>query len=167
MTADAPSASPPSITTRAEFQAAICWGVEQAAARGARRLLWLDADYRDWPLDDARLLAALGDWLHRPQRRLVMLARDWSQMRVRHARFCAWRGLWSHAVDTRTPPDDELAVVPTLLLDDSQVLVHLTDPIHWRGRCGLDPRETSLLYAEFDALAQRSEPDFPVTQLGL
>lgn len=167
MSAEAPSDVVPGIASRGEFTAAIRWGVQQATARGARRLLCIDADFREWPLDDPELLAELSAWLHRPQRRLVMLARDWNQMRARHPRFCTWRRAWSHALDTRSPPDDEAAVLPTLLLDDTRVLVRLSDPLHWRGRCGLDPRESTLLFAEFDALAQRSDPDFPVTQLGL
>lgn len=157
----------PGVGSRAEFVAAIHWGLQQAAARGARRLLWIDGDFRDWPLDESALLAGLAQWLHLPQRRLVMIARDWSQMRARHPRFCAWRRMWSHALDMRSPPQDEAGLLPTLLLDDTRVLVRLSDALHWRGRCGLDPRESTLLFAEFDALAQRSDPDFPVTQLGL
>lgn len=167
MTVPAPSEEPPTIGSRAEFRAAILWGLQQSVARGARRLLWIDGDFRDWPLDDPALLELLGEWLHRPQRRLVMIARDWSQMRPHHPRFCAWRRMWSHALETRSPPEDEAGLLPTLLLDDTRVLVRLSDALHWRGRCGLDPRESSLLFTEFDALAQRSDADFPVTQLGL
>lgn len=147
--------------------AAIQWGVASAAEGGARHLLWVDADYASWPLDSPELLASLSHWLHRPQRRLTMLARDWSRMRAQHPRFCAWRREWGHAVETRTPADDEAPTLPTLLLDDRRVCVRLVDAVHWRGRCSLDAGETRLLHAEFDALAQRSAPDFPVTQLGL
>lgn len=167
MSNDAAADTLPGIASRVEFAAAIHWGLQQAVARGAHRLLWIDGDFRDWPLDELSLLAGLAEWLHRPQRRLVMIARDWGQMRARHPRFCAWRRTWSHALDMRSPPDDEAGLLPTLLLDDTRVLVRLSDPLHWRGRCGLDPRESTLLFAEFDALAQRSDPAFPVTQLGL
>ncbi len=159
--------APPAIASRSEFGAAILWGQQSALALGARHMLWIDNDFRDWPLDDATLLEGLADWLHLPQRRLVMLARDWSTMRQLHPRFCAWRRAWAHAVSTRTPDDDDAPTLPTLLLDDTRVCVRLVDHSHWRGRCSLDARDTRLLMAEFDALAQRSAPDFPVTQLGL
>jgi hypothetical protein len=45
--------------------------------------------------------------------------------------------------------------------------VRLNDRVHWRGRCSLDAGEVRLLYTEFDALAQRSMPDFAVNQIGL
>ncbi len=167
MNAPQPSASPPLIGSRGEFLAAIAWGWQSAVAQGARRMMWIDNDFSDWPLDDAALLEGLGDWLHRPQRRLVMLARDWSSMRPTHARFCAWRPAYAHAVETRTPDDEDAAELPTMLLDDTRVCVRLVDRVHWRGRCSLDARDTRLLFAEFDALAQRSSHDFPVTRLGL
>lgn len=166
MSPDAPPAVP-AISSRAGFCAAVSWGVQAAMARGARKLLWVDPDYDDWPLDDPALLDSLTQWLHRPQRRLVMLARDWRSMPQRHARFCAWRRHYTHALETRTPDLDDAPTLPTLLIDDTGVCVRLNDRVHWRGRCGLDAGETRLLYTEFDVLAQRSTPDFPVNQVGL
>lgn len=164
---DDPQVPLPTIASRSDFAAAVLWGVREATARQTRHLLWVDPDFADWPLDDPALLDALTPWVHRPQRRLVMLAQDWSSMRSRHARFCAWRQPYSHAIDPRTPDPNEAPALPTLVLDDSRICVRLNDRVHWRGRCSLDAAEVRLLYSEFDALAQRSTPDFAVNQIGL
>lgn len=157
----------PPITSRSEFQAAVRWGFETAMASSARRIVAVDPHFADWPLDDPALHSALTAWLRLPQRRLVLLATRYDELPRRHARFVAWRALWAHAIDTRAPAEDDVADLPTLLVDDGSTSVHLRDALHWRGRADADPRSAHQWRERIDVLLQRSEPAFPVNPLGL
>jgi len=155
------------ITTRSDFVAAVHEALDLALARRARRLLWADADFADWPLDDAALLQRLLDWLRLPQRQLLLLATDYEDLRRRCSRFTALYGLWSHAIAARAPAEDEAAQLPCLLLAERTVAVHLMDKAHWRGWIGTEAATLRLWQERTDALLQRSEAAFPVTTLGL
>jgi hypothetical protein len=157
----------PPITTRSEFRAALLWGVQTALARGARRMLWVDRDFSEWPLGGAALHAQLTDWLRLPQRRLTLLAASFDEVPRRHARFVTWRRDWAHAVEAFSAPAEAAAALPTLLVDDGPVSVQLMDSQHWRGRCSLDARSSRLLRDELDAVLQQSEAAFPANRLGL
>lgn len=159
--------TPPPITSRAEFAAAVQWFLDHAMQRGARTLWWLDPNFGDWPLDDVKLLDALSNWLRLPQRRLLMVAADWSGVAREHPRFATWRVPRSHAIDTRRAPEEMAADMPSLLLDDGPTSVQLLDRTYWRGVCSTDARDAHILRERFDALTQRSEPDFAPTTLGL
>lgn len=156
----------PTITSRAEFGAAVAWGVQTAVARGARRLWFTDPHLADWPLDDPILLDTLTTWLRLPQRRLVLLAETYDEVLRHKPRFVVWRRHWAHAVEAWTPQDLP-ADLPTWLLDDGPVCVAVADRMHWRGRCAVDAREAHLRRQEIDAVLQRSESAFPVNRLGL
>jgi hypothetical protein len=157
----------PPIGSRREFVAAIRWGFEQAIARGARRIVCADRDFGDWPLDEVALQAQLGAWLRLPQRRLVLLAWTYDEVPRRQPRFVTWRAPWSHAVEAWSPREGSADDVPTLLVDDGAVSVHLLDHVHWRGRAELDPGSARLWRDQLDALLQRSEAAFAVNPLGL
>jgi hypothetical protein len=161
-------APPPPIGSRAEFVAALHWALQTSVALRARRIVWVDRNFAEWPLDDAELHDTLAAWLRLPQRRLVLLAGQYDELPSRHPRFTAWRRLWAHAIETWSPSDvlaaDDL---PTLALDDSAVCVHLVDMLHWRGRAVLDAREARRWRDRIDALLQHSSPAFPANALGL
>jgi hypothetical protein len=161
------AAPAPLIDSRSGFEAALRWGVAQAMAHNARRLVAVDPDFVSWPLDDPTLLDGLTAWLRRPQRHLTLLATSFDEVPRRHPRFTAWRRIWSHAVSTWLAPDDLDRGLPTLLLDDGALMVRLVDPVHWRGRAGLDAEAARPYRDEIDAVLQRSESGFPPTQLGL
>jgi len=155
------------IGTRSEFVAAVHQALQLALAQRARRMLWADADFADWPLDDAALLQRLLDWLRLPQRQLLLLANDYEGLRQRQARFMALYGLWSHAISARAPAPDDAAQLPCLLLADRSAAVHLMDKARWRGWIRTDAQTLRLSQERTDALVQRSEAAFPVTTLGL
>jgi hypothetical protein len=159
--------APPAIESRSGFTAALHWGFGEAMARSARRIVCVDRDFTNWPLGDAALLEALTGWIRRPQRQLVLLGGRFDEVPRRHPRFVAWRRAWGHAVPAWTPPEDLAAELPTLLFDDGPVLVRLFDAVHWRGRAEFDDGAARLYRDEVDAVLQRSEPAFPVTDLGL
>ena len=102
--------------TRDGFVAAVHQAMALAAARQARRMIWVDADFADWPIDDAGLVQALGDWLRLPQRRLQLLAVDPEALRRRCPRFMSLYRLWSHAIEVFAPAADDVPGWPCLLL---------------------------------------------------
>jgi hypothetical protein len=155
------------IESRAGFVAAVHEAVSLALERATRRMVWVDVDFAEWPLDEPALLQALTDWVHLPQRQLVLLAANYDDMRRRRARFTAWYRLWSHAVAAFSPSHDDVAELPCLLLAEGAGLVHLLDPVHWRGWAVSDALQQRQWRERIDAFMQRSTPAFPVTTLGL
>jgi hypothetical protein len=161
--------TPPAIESRAGFAAAVSWGFERAMREGgrSRRILCVDRDFANWPLDAPDLLEALGAWLRGGQRQLVLLAAHFDEVPRRHPRFVAWRRHFTHAVFPFAAPEDVAATLPTLLLDDAGTFVRLIDPVHWRGRTSADERTALPWREQIDALLQRSEAAFPAQSLGL
>ena len=64
----------PVIDTRAAWQAALRWGLDEALARERPAHHLRRRRFRDLALDDAAVLERLTAWLRLPQRRLVLLA---------------------------------------------------------------------------------------------
>ena len=157
----------PRIDSRESFVAALRWGFEQVFVQDARCIICVDTNFEHWPLDEPLLLQALTAWLRRPQRRLVLLAASYVQVPRSQPRFTTWRRDWAHAIQALQPPQDWLGELPTLLLDDRSMTVHLSDLLHWRGRASLDARTRVLWQERIDVVLQRSEPAFAVTTLGL
>jgi hypothetical protein len=157
----------PKIDSLPAFAAALRWGFEAALARDARRIVCADPDFAEWPLDDEALLQGLTPWLRRPQRRLVLLARDYAALPRRRPRFARWRREWTHAIEAWQPPPELQAAMPSLLVCDSGVSVHLADAQQGRGSASLDARRARLWCDRIDALLQRSEPAFAANTLGL
>ena len=155
------------IESRADFVAAVHDTVSLALAHATRRMVWVDADFAEWPLDDPVLLQALKDWVRLPQRQLVLLAAGYDDLRRRRARFTAWVRLWSHAVTSFSPSPDDVAELPGVLWAEGAGLVHLLDPVHWRGWASSDVAQQGQWRDRIDAFLQRSTPAFPVTTLGL
>ncbi len=164
MNAPAPA---PAIASRADFAEAVRWGVQTAVAQGARRIVCVDADFSLWPWDDAAVLDALAAWLRLPQRQLVLLARTFDAMPLRFPRFHRWRRDWVHAISAWQPPADMGVALPTLLLSDTGVVVHLVDAVRMRGRAEVDRRRALVWVEEIDVVLQRSETAYAVSTLGL
>lgn len=157
----------PAVDSRAAFQAAVMQSPALAAAAGARRLLWVDADFADWPLDDEALQRALGSWLRLPQRELVLLAADFDAIARGRPRFMAWYRDWTHGVHARVPLAAEDRELPTLLVIDAVAVLRLSDRRYWRARWGIGPAESRPWVDQIDALLQRCAPALPATTLGL
>lgn len=159
----------PTIDSRRRFAEAIGWAFTRAMREGgrSRRILCVDRDFADWPLDGPELLDGLTAWLRAGQRQLILLAASYEELPRRHSRFVAWRRNFTHAVFPYVAPEDVAAALPTLLLDDDGTCVRLIDAVHWRGRAYADEREARPWREQIDALVQRSEPGFPAQTLGL
>lgn len=157
----------PLIDSREAFAQAVSWGFETAMAQDARCITCVDPNFELWPLDDVALLGSLTTWVRLPQRRLVLLAATFDEVPRRQPRFTAWRRDWAHAIQALQVPEEHAAELPTLLLDDRRVSVHLIDPVRGRGRASVDLRSRLLWQEKIDAVLQRSAPAFPVNTLGL
>jgi hypothetical protein len=157
----------PAVDSRATFRAAVGQAPVQALAARARRMAWVDADFIDWPLDDAALLLSLGAWLRLPQRELVLIGSDFAEMQRHRPRFMAWYRQWAHAVHVWSPSTAEDAKLPTLLLIDGSAALQLFDRQHWRARWSVGAVEVRPWTDEIDALLQRCAPALPATTLGL
>ena len=161
------AAPPPTIDSHAAFAAALAWGFQEAVAQGARRIVCCDGDFSQWAWDDAARLDTLGAWLRLPQRRLVLLAQRYDQVPRRWPRFNAWRRGLGHAISAWQPSAELALELPSLLVADKAVSVHLIDAVRWRGRAQLDERGARRWCEHIDAVLQRSEPAFAVSTLGL
>lgn len=159
--------APPPVDSRAGFQAAVRWGLAQAAQQDARRLLVCDEHLADWPLDEPPLLDMLTAWARLPQRRLVLLARRYDELPRCHPRFTAWRRDWDHALEVWTPVDEAPSELPTLLVSDTGVCVQVADRLRWRGSAAVDARRARGCIEALEAVLQRSERAFAVKTLGL
>jgi len=154
------------ISSVSDFRSVICAAAREAVDQRVRRLVLADPDFDEWPLEDAALLDALADFVRLPGRHVLLLGRSFDLVARRCPRFVRWRQTWGHAVETRRPVDDE-ALVPCLLLADRSLAVEVLDKEHWRGRVMSADARISVLLNDFDALAQRTEPTFGATTLGL
>jgi hypothetical protein len=154
------------IGSQSEFAAAFGDTLRFALAQRVRRMVWVDADFESWPLDDAANLQCLTDWLRLPQRQLLLLAADFTALQRDAPRFVAWRRLWSHAIGAFTPQPDVAASLPSLLLAGHR-RVQLLDRAHWRGVVSDELATVGIWWSRVDALLQHSEPALAVTTLGL
>ncbi len=166
--APAPAALQRAVDGRLAFQDTLRQALAQvAAAPRARQLFLCDADFADWPLGERSVVAAFEAWA-RSHRSLVVIASSFDDLARRHPRWVAWRRQWSHIVDCRLLTDREPAFCPTLLHAPDVCTLRLFDAQRHRGAYTEGDAEADRrALAEFDALAQQSEPGFPVTTLGL
>jgi len=160
------SHTPPEIHTRADFDAAVLWALQNALARQSRRLLLADCDFADWPLGQPEVLEALQRWLRLPQRRLVLLAANYTEVRRRHPRFVVWRTDWAHAVEAWSPPA-EMAALPSVMVDDGPLCLHRLAKTPLRASVALDAHAARAWREQLDAILQQSEAAFPLRTLGL
>ena len=154
------------ISSRGAFQTALRDAFSEVARVGCRDIVLCDPDFGDWPLGETEVIDALDRWVQ-PHRRLTLLAHDFGVLARRHARWVAWRRLWSHVVLCRSNPELEAAEVPTLLVAPGVSIVRLNDAVHWRGSMSCRPVDMASARREIDAVLQRSVEAFPLTTLGI
>ncbi len=159
--------TPPRVDSREAWLVALRWGFTRAMASASRRIVCVDTNFDEWPLNAADLHSELTVWLRGPQRQLVLLAAHFEHVPQRHPRFMAWRPAWAHAVVPVAVPPEWADAVPSLLLDDADTLVELRDPLLWRGHASTDGRSAHLAREQVQVLLQRAESAFPVHTLGL
>jgi peptidyl-tRNA hydrolase len=154
------------ITSRGEFHAAVREAFAEAARAGCREIWLVDIDFADWPLNEPQVIECLTQWAQ-AHRKLTLLAQNFDEIARRHARWIAWRRLWSHVVECRANNELEAGQMPTLLLMPGLVSLRLVDPVHYRGSVSRSEADTVRSRELIDAVLERSEEAFPVTSLGL
>lgn len=154
------------IATRGEFHTEVRSAFAEAAVQGCREILLCDPDFADWPLNEAALIEHLVAWASQ-HRRLTVLARNFDEFPRRHARWVAWRRTWSHVVECRANNELEAGQMPTLLLMPGRLTLRMVDMEHHRGSVSRATADAVRAREQFDAVLQRSEESFPVTNLGL
>lgn len=152
--------------THAGFVQALHALVQGAVEQRARRLVFVDPSFEDWPLESVELLAALTAFVRLPGRQVLLFGRSFETLRRTRPRLVAWRRTWSHAVPAARPADPEVAL-PTLALADHALALTLREPGIWRGALRAGGPEVVRLARETDVWTQRSVPDFPVQVVGL
>ncbi len=138
----------------------------EGAARGARELVCVDADFDGWPLDDPALIDALGRWARPAGRVFRMIAIDFAPVARWHPRFAAWRRDWGHRFEAWRPSEGDRVELPSLLLAGARA-VEVLDRERWRARHVRAPADLRALLEQCEAIAQRCEPAWPSTTLGL
>lgn len=140
----------------------------EAMAAGAPRIALLDPDFARWPLSSPAVLAALQAWGNR-NRRLELLAPDWSACERRHPRLLAWRRGFDHLLDIRRfDPADGVSDWPFALAVAARgACLRVLDLDDGRAVLRRGAADRQLALEVFDAIAQRSEPAWPLTTLGL
>lgn len=158
---------PSALRSMGDFHDALRWSLDYAQRVRSRHLVWLDADFAVWPLDDGVLLQSLAAWLQLPQRRLTLVAHGFDELARRCPRFVRWRRDWTHAVEAWSPSEGVEVRLPTLVIDEQRLCLQLFDRIQWRGRLALDEAAVQQWKSECDALLQRCEATFSAYPLGL
>lgn len=161
--------SPPAvekIDSRKQFQAAVRAAIERAEATGAGEMIFADADFDDWPIDERAVVETLARWSS-ASRKLTLIAGSFDALARRAPRFVAWRQQWSHIVSCRIQDEIDAEQVPTLLWVAGQVTVRLDDRLRRRGIVSTQAVDQVAAREAIDALLQRSIEAFPATTLGL
>jgi hypothetical protein len=151
----------------AAFAQALSALLDEAAARGARRLCWCDADFSAWPLGRADWIARLTRWARAGGQELVVVAADYRAIERLHPRFVEWRRDWSHRVQCLVPDESHTAGLPTLWVDTIDQALRVFDRDRWRGRAGGERIDRQRAREDFDAISQRASAGFSATTLGL
>ena len=150
----------------AAFRERVREAVDEAVARRARQLALVDPDFAEWPLDQPAMLEGLTRFVQLPERRVVLIGRQFDSVQRQFPRFVRWRRTFAHAVQPLAPVDDGVEL-PTVLLADRSFALRVLERVRWRGRVVTEARAARLLADEIDAFAQRCEPAFAATTLGL
>jgi len=150
----------------AEFRARVRAVVEQAVALKARRLVLVDPDFVEWPLDQAAVLEGLTRFAQLPDRRVLLIGNRFDGVQRTHPRFVAWRRTYAHAAQPLAPAEEGVEL-PTMMQIDRNVGLRVLERLRWRGRMVEQGPDAQRLAEEIDALTQRCEPTFAATTLGL
>jgi hypothetical protein len=136
-------------------------------ARGVRSVWCIDADFAEWPFDDAAVLDALVRWAKGGTGRMMhFVAADYAPIARRHPRLSAWRRDWSHCIQAWQPePEDRMELRGLLVA--GQLGLEMLDAERWRARRAAGAAEVRRLVETSEAIAQRCSPGWPATVLGL
>ena len=150
---------------REAFRAQIRAAILAAASDGWREMVFSDADFEDWPLNERPVVEALGTWVRQAQG-LVMLARRYDSVVRVHPLFTEWRRFWSHKIDCRQCTHADAQDLPSALWAPAWTVQRM-NLMPGGGISGSAPERRVVLRQTLDEWLKRSTPGFPATTLGL
>lgn len=136
-----------------------------AAQQDWREIVFCDATFEDWPLQEKAVADSLHAW-SRSGRRFVMLASRYDLVLRHHARFVSWRKTWDHIVESRICRNLGTADFPSAIWGPTWALRRL-DLLRSTGVCGAEPDRRVHIREALDELMLGSSPGFPASILGL
>ncbi len=150
---------------RESFRSHVRSALARAASERWSLLVLSDADFVDWPLNDAAVIDALQRWVRHAQG-FTLLARRYDEVPRQHARFVEWRRQWAHKIECRICREADPQQLPSALWAPSWALQR-TEGIRHTGWCGRDPGRRRRLREDIDGWLARSSAGFPAYTLGL
>jgi hypothetical protein len=154
------------LSGRSELLDAVRQLLLELPEQAPRRVVLLDTEFGDWPIDEPDVLEALSNWARPPGRQLLLIGLDFAALARQRPRFGSWRRAWTHRVDVWRPGDLTGPGLPAWLLA-GHLAIEWLDRQHWRGRRVTEPAALRAMDEATDAILQRCEPAWPVTTLGL
>jgi hypothetical protein len=136
-----------------------------AAREGWHEMIWSDASFEDWPLNERAVIDTLHAWA-KSGRRLTLLATRFDGL-VSHApRFVAWRRTWSHIVEARQCRHDNALDFPSAIWSPHWAMRRL-DPVRCAGVAGVEAQLRVNLHELLNEKIRLSSAGFPASTLGL
>jgi hypothetical protein len=149
----------------AEFAQLVRDALACAAREGWSEMVWIDANFEDWPLCEKAVIDSLNAWSRRG-RKLLLLAKTFDSVQRYQPRMVTWRTTWDHIVECRVCKTIDAADFPSALWSPSWVMRRL-DLARSTGIAGSEPQRRVLLKEELEECRRQGSPGFSATILGL
>lgn len=150
---------------REAFRARVREGVLRAAEERWREMIFSDADFEDWPLNERPVVEALGSWIRHAQG-FTVLAQRYDKVLRLHPLFTEWRKFWSHKIEGRVCAIRDPQDLPSAVWSPVWTLQRF-DTVRCGGMAGSEPERRMVLRESIDECLRRSSVGFPSSTLGL
>jgi hypothetical protein len=148
-----------------EFRSLMTVAVAAAAREGWREMVWSDADFADWPLQEREFVEQLNQW-SRQGRRLIMIAHHYDSVVRLKAKFVDWRVRWDHIIECRMCKNLVADEFPSIFWSPAW-FVHRINTQRSSGVSGVDLARRGLIRSQLDECYRQSTAGFPASTLGL
>lgn len=152
-------------TGREAFAQLVRNALMAAAQQNWREIVFSDATFEDWPLQERAVADSLQAW-SKSGRRFVMLASRYDAVLRSQARFVSWRKKWDHIIECRVCRHLDSTDFPSAIWSPAWALRRL-DLFHCTGVCGAEPERRVRVRETLDEMLLGSSPGFPASTLGL
>lgn len=152
-------------TGRIAFAKLIRTALACAARDGWPEIIFSDATFEDWPLNELSVFNSLQAW-SKPGRHMVILATRYDEVQRQHARFVNWRKTWGHLLDCRVSGKTAPSDFPSVLWSQSWFMQRV-EMRYSAGICGFERERLVQLREMLDETIRNSSPGFAASTLGL
>ena len=136
-----------------------------AARDGWHEMVWSDASFEDWPLNERAVVDTLHAWA-KNGRRLTLLATQFDALISHQPRFVTWRKTWSHIVNCRQCRHEDPLDFPSAIWCPHWAMRRM-DPGRCAGVAGFEAQRRVNLHELLNEKIRGSSAGFPATTLGL